>query len=238
MIDICVHTLNSRAITAGGRYGSWLAAWSGTATTSPRSSAHSTSCWLLPAIPCSGKRKCPCWWEDALWSRPSRESRPGWRTARQRRTARARRPGAPAGGRRPGQRLGRGYPAAGPALPGADGRGVPARHVVRRGRTADLGVLAAMGAGVDPGRMILVPEPGPQWAEVTATMLDACEVVLLRPPDRPPAQARRRLETATRRSGAALIVAGTGRRGGPAACRPAAVGRHRLRVRAAPGPAR
>ena len=73
----------------------------------------------------------------------------------------------------------------------------------------DLGVLAAAGAGVEPGRMMLVPEPGPQWAEVAATMLDACEVVLMRPAGRAPAQARRRLETAARRSGAALIVAGT-----------------------------
>src|SRR5271165_4748649 len=73
----------------------------------------------------------------------------------------------------------------------------------------DLGVLAAAETGVEPGRMMLVPEPGPRWAEVAAAMLDACAVVLLRPPGRAPAQARRYLETAARRSGAALIVAGT-----------------------------
>ena len=73
----------------------------------------------------------------------------------------------------------------------------------------DLGMLAAVGTGVEPGRMMLVPEPGQRWAEVTATILDACEVVLLRPRGHVPAQARRRLETAARRSGAALIVAGT-----------------------------
>ena len=72
-----------------------------------------------------------------------------------------------------------------------------------------LGIVAAAEAGAEPGRMMLVPEPGPRWAEVAATMLDACAVVLLRPPGRAPPQARRRLETATRRSGAALIVAGT-----------------------------
>ena len=72
-----------------------------------------------------------------------------------------------------------------------------------------LGIVAAAEAGAEPGRMMLVPEPGPRWAEVAATMLDACAVVLLRPPGRAPAQARRRLETATRRSDAALIVAGT-----------------------------
>ena len=72
----------------------------------------------------------------------------------------------------------------------------------------DAGIAAAAEAGAEPGRMMLVPEPGPRWAEVAATMLDACAVVLLRPPGRAPAQARRRLETAARRSGAALIVAG------------------------------
>ena len=71
-----------------------------------------------------------------------------------------------------------------------------------------LGIAAAAEAGAEPGRMMLVPEPGPRWAEVAATMLDACAVALLRPPGRAPAQARRRLETAARRSGAALIVAG------------------------------
>ena len=72
-----------------------------------------------------------------------------------------------------------------------------------------LGIAAAAEAGAEPGRMMLVPDPGPRWAEVAATMLDACAVVLLRPPGRAPARARRRLETAARRSGAALIVAGT-----------------------------
>ena len=72
-----------------------------------------------------------------------------------------------------------------------------------------LGIVAAAEAGAEPGRMMLVPEPGPRWAEVAATMLDACAVVLLRPPGRAPARARRRLETAACRSGAALIVAGT-----------------------------
>ncbi len=69
----------------------------------------------------------------------------------------------------------------------------------------DLGIVAAAQASAELGRMMLVPEPGPQWVEVAATMLDACEVVLLRPPERAPPQARRRLETAARRSGAALI---------------------------------
>ena len=61
-----------------------------------------------------------------------------------------------------------------------------------------LGIVAAAEAGTEPGRIMLVPEPGPRWAEVAATMLDACAVVLLRPPGRAPAQARRRLETGCR----------------------------------------
>ena len=36
-----------------------------------------------------------------------------------------------------------------------------------------LGIVAAAEAGADPGRMMLVPEPGPRWAEVAATMLAA-----------------------------------------------------------------
>jgi hypothetical protein len=74
----------------------------------------------------------------------------------------------------------------------------------------ELGIVAAAAMGVNPGRMMLVPEPGTKWAEVVSTMLDACEVVLLRPPGRVPAVLRRRLETAARKNGAALIVAGGG----------------------------
>jgi hypothetical protein len=72
----------------------------------------------------------------------------------------------------------------------------------------ELGIAAAAAMGVNPGRMMLVPEPGTKWAEVASTMLDACEMVLLRPPGRVPAVLRRRLETAARKNGAALIVAG------------------------------
>jgi len=41
-----------------------------------------------------------------------------------------------------------------------------------------------------------------------ASLLDGCELVLLRPPDRPSAQVRRRLEATVRRSGGVLVVAG------------------------------
>ena len=39
-------------------------------------------------------------------------------------------------------------------------------------------------------------------------MLEACEIVVVRPPGRPPAQARRRLEGVLRRGGGVLIAAG------------------------------
>src|SRR5690349_6968937 len=91
----------------------------------------------------------------------------------------------------------------------------------------EAGVLAAAGLGLDTGRILLVPDPGPAWPQVTASLLDGRELVLLRPPTpagRPagrsagapaagpagpvPAQARRRLEATLRRGRGVLIVAG------------------------------
>jgi hypothetical protein len=92
----------------------------------------------------------------------------------------------------------------------------------------EAGVLAAAGLGLDAGRILLVPDPGPAWPQVAASLLDGCEIVLLRPP-RPagnqagnqaggstsnsaggpvPAQARRRLEATLRRGRGVLLVAG------------------------------
>jgi hypothetical protein len=71
-----------------------------------------------------------------------------------------------------------------------------------------LGVAAAAGAGLDPDRMLLVADPGTGWPQVVASLLDGCELVLLRPPDRPSAQVRRRIEATVRRFGGVLVVAG------------------------------
>jgi hypothetical protein len=71
-----------------------------------------------------------------------------------------------------------------------------------------LGVAAAADAGLDPDRMLLIADPGTAWPQVAASLLDGCELVLLRPPDRPPAQVRRRIEATVRRFGGVLVVAG------------------------------
>jgi hypothetical protein len=71
-----------------------------------------------------------------------------------------------------------------------------------------LGVIAAAGMGAEPTRLMLVPEPGPSWPQVVASMLEACEVVLVRLPEPPSGQVRRRLEGTLRRSGGVLIAAG------------------------------
>ncbi|HEY1642171.1 MAG TPA: hypothetical protein VGG35_15875 [Streptosporangiaceae bacterium] len=70
------------------------------------------------------------------------------------------------------------------------------------------GVRAAADLGVEPGRLLLVAEPGPGWPQVVASLLDGCDIILLRPPDRPPAQLRRKLEATARRHGSVLLVAG------------------------------
>ncbi len=71
-----------------------------------------------------------------------------------------------------------------------------------------LGVRAAADAGLDPGRLLLIPDLGPNWPQVVASLLDGCDLVLLSPPDRPSAQVRRKLEAAVRRHRAVLLVAG------------------------------
>jgi hypothetical protein len=71
-----------------------------------------------------------------------------------------------------------------------------------------LGVRAAADAGLDPGRLVLIPDPGRNWPQVVASLLDGFDLVLLRPPDQPPAQLRRKLEAAARRYASVLVVAG------------------------------
>jgi hypothetical protein len=99
----------------------------------------------------------------------------------------------------------------------------------------EAGVLAAAALGLDAERTLLVPDPGYAWAQVVASLLDGCELVLLRPPARAPAprapgaygtheahrthrthgshgihgaQARQRLEATLRRGRGVLLVVG------------------------------
>ena len=72
----------------------------------------------------------------------------------------------------------------------------------------EAGVLAAAGLGLVPERTLLVPEPGANWPQVVASLLDGCELVLLRPPGQVPAQIRQRLEATLRRGRGVLVVAG------------------------------
>ena len=74
----------------------------------------------------------------------------------------------------------------------------------------EAGMLAAAALGLDTGRTLLVPDPGPSWPQVVASLLDGCELVLLRPPARTPAsaQVRQRLEATLRRGRGVLLVVG------------------------------
>jgi hypothetical protein len=72
----------------------------------------------------------------------------------------------------------------------------------------EFGAAAAAGAGLNLSRLLLVPEPGSRWPQVVASLLGGLDVVIVRPPGPVPAQLRRRLMAALRRSGGVLVVAG------------------------------
>ena len=72
----------------------------------------------------------------------------------------------------------------------------------------DFGVLAAAAMGCDIDRLLLVDEPGERWDEVVATLVEAVNVVVVRPPGRPPPGVVRRLTALVRKAGSCLLVAG------------------------------
>jgi hypothetical protein len=74
---------------------------------------------------------------------------------------------------------------------------------------ADLGLVAAAELGVDLGRTLVVDAPGPaDWAPVVAALLDAVEVVLVRPGHPITPTTRRRLVARARERGSVLVQVG------------------------------
>ena len=69
-----------------------------------------------------------------------------------------------------------------------------------------LGAVAADDLGIDLTRLVLLPSPGPKWAESTAVLLEGVDVVVLCPPFPVRPAMARRLLARTRDRGAILIV--------------------------------
>lgn len=73
---------------------------------------------------------------------------------------------------------------------------------------SDFGAEAAYALGVDLDRTVLVPDPGDQWLEVTAALVDVVTVVLVRPQGRVPERVAEKLGARLRKRSAALVVLG------------------------------
>jgi hypothetical protein len=73
---------------------------------------------------------------------------------------------------------------------------------------ADFGIEAADELGVDLTRTILVPDPGDQWVEATAALVDVVSVVLLRPPFEVSARTSGKIAARLRKRSSALVVWG------------------------------
>jgi hypothetical protein len=72
----------------------------------------------------------------------------------------------------------------------------------------DFGAEAAASLGVDLDRTVLVPDPGDQWLEVTAALVDGGTVVLVRPRGRVPEHVAEKLGARLRKRSAALVAHG------------------------------
>ena len=71
-----------------------------------------------------------------------------------------------------------------------------------------LGLAAAAEMGVALDRLALVPVPGQEWPTVVAALLDAFDVVVVRPPGRVRIRDGRRLGARARERGAVLVPVG------------------------------
>lgn len=72
----------------------------------------------------------------------------------------------------------------------------------------DFGAEAAAEVGVELARTVLVPEPGEQWLEVTAALVDVLPLVVLRPPARVAEHAAEKLGARLRKRGSVLVALG------------------------------
>jgi hypothetical protein len=72
----------------------------------------------------------------------------------------------------------------------------------------EFGVEAAARFGVDLERLVLIPQPAAQWLSVTATLVDAIQLVVTRPPVAVTDADAARLGARLRGRGATLIVLG------------------------------
>lgn len=74
--------------------------------------------------------------------------------------------------------------------------------------SASFGLEAAVAAGVDLRRTILVPDPGESWLEVTAALIDVLGIVVLVPPSQVSAKDAGRIGARLRQRGSILIAWG------------------------------
>ncbi|MCZ4499040.1 MAG: hypothetical protein JWQ74_1593 [Marmoricola sp.] len=74
--------------------------------------------------------------------------------------------------------------------------------------SADFGIEAAAEMGVDLTRTVLVPDPGEQWLEATAALVDVVDVVLLRPPPGVSERTASRIAARLRKRSSVLVVWG------------------------------
>jgi hypothetical protein len=72
----------------------------------------------------------------------------------------------------------------------------------------DFGAEAAMALGVDLSRTVLVPEPGEQWLDVTAALVDVATVVVVRPAGRVSEHVAEKLGARLRKRSAVLVAWG------------------------------
>ena len=73
---------------------------------------------------------------------------------------------------------------------------------------AGLGAVAAHDIGIDLARLAVVPRPDAAWADVTATLIDGVDLVVLCPPFPPRPAMARRLVARTRERRSVLVVTG------------------------------